>query len=315
MDIGRFTFTCCFESEAVLPVFKGSTLRGGLGHALKRATCALRQQECRSCLLRESCAYGFLFEQKGVSPSSSGATGPASRRPPPYILIPPDDTHRHYRAEDQLVFDVLLLGHALNYLPHLVVAVTEMGTGGIGKGSRRGEGRFRLDSVRQDGEVIYHGDTLNGGLAPRQLHLERPPEGTIGTLALLCRTPLRLKQDNHLQAELPFHRLIRAALRRISSLEAAYGNSGEPSLDYRGLVARAKNVHISSSTCRWQEIERYSNRQKSTMLMGGITGRVTYQGDDLSEFVPLLRYCETVHLGKQTSFGLGRITLQIGDEQ
>jgi CRISPR/Cas system endoribonuclease Cas6 (RAMP superfamily) len=44
--------------------------------------------------------------------------------------------------------------------------------------------------------------------------------------------------------------------------------------------------------------------------MGGITGTITYQAEDLSEFIPLLRYCETVHLGKQTSFGLGRIRIE-----
>ncbi len=42
------------------------------------------------------------------------------------------------------------------------------------------------------------------------------------------------------------------------------------------------------------------------MLMGGLVGEVGYAGD-LAEFLPLLRYMEKVHLGKATTFGLGKI--------
>ncbi|OGP82815.1 MAG: hypothetical protein A2V87_10495 [Deltaproteobacteria bacterium RBG_16_58_17] len=44
------------------------------------------------------------------------------------------------------------------------------------------------------------------------------------------------------------------------------------------------------------------------MLMGGMVGRAVYAGD-LVEFLPLIRFCERVHLGKQTAFGLGRISI------
>ena len=44
------------------------------------------------------------------------------------------------------------------------------------------------------------------------------------------------------------------------------------------------------------------------MLMGGIIGEVSYSGD-LTEFLPLVRFCEKVHIGKQTSFGLGKIEI------
>ncbi|MBI5558670.1 MAG: CRISPR system precrRNA processing endoribonuclease RAMP protein Cas6 [Deltaproteobacteria bacterium] len=103
---------------------------------------------------------------------------------------------------------------------------------------------------------------------------------------------------------MPFHLLIRAALRRVSSLEETFGQ-GEPPLDYRGLVRRAEQITARESDCRWVDIERYSNRQKTNMLIGGLQGKLVYEGE-LAEFLPLLRYCEVTHLGKQTAFGLGR---------
>ena len=42
------------------------------------------------------------------------------------------------------------------------------------------------------------------------------------------------------------------------------------------------------------------------MNLGGLTGAVTYKGP-LDEFLPLIEFSEMVHIGKQTSFGLGKI--------
>jgi hypothetical protein len=85
----------------------------------------------------------------------------------------------------------------------------------------------------------------------------------------------------------------------------AYGE-GEPDLDYRGMVERAGGVKVESSNLRWFDWERYSNRQERGMQLGGLAGAVTYKGD-LGEFVPLLEFSSKVHIGKQTSFGLGKL--------
>jgi hypothetical protein len=313
MRIASYQFTCQFDSKAVLPAFKGSTLRGGLGHALKRIACALRQQECQNCLLHQTCAYSFLFEKKKNTPPPS-ATDKIRRadRPHPYILVPPDENTRAYERGAPFSFGVTLLDPAIQFLPHMVFAVQEMGKAGLGKHAQEGSGQLHLETVSQNGRTIYDGRSLDTSIAPDELTLPTP-SGMIKRITLTCHTPLRLKLDNELQNKLPFHLLIRAALRRISALESAYG-SGEPALDYKGLVARANKVVVTKSSLQWTEIERYSNRQKRAMLMGGITGSITYEGDELAEFVPLLRYCEVVHLGKETSFGLGRISIEAEEE-
>jgi hypothetical protein len=101
-----------------------------------------------------------------------------------------------------------------------------------------------------------------------------------------------------------FHILIRTLLRRLSNL--AYFHCGtELDLNFRGLITAAEQIETVHSDLRWYDWERYSARQDTRMKLGGFVGKVTYRGD-LQPFLPLLRLGEFVHIGKGTSFGLGK---------
>ncbi len=307
MRIAEYTFQCKFTSLAILPEFKGSTLRGGFGHALKRITCALRRQECASCLLNHTCAYAFLFEVKKVNPSESEALHSA-QRPHPYVVVPPAEEKREYRPGEPLIFKIILFGRANDYLPHIICAVQDMGKSGLGKKNSR-QGKFTIEQVMQDNEVIFTDNTLKNRGPLSDLALEPSSSLTGRCLRLQCLTPLRLKYANEFKKVLPFHIIIRAALRRYSTLETIYGD-GAPDLDFKGISARATKIKTISSTSRWIDISRYSNRQQKAMKFGGIIGEMVFQGEDIAEFLPLLRYCQQTHIGKQTSFGLGRISVE-----
>jgi CRISPR/Cas system endoribonuclease Cas6 (RAMP superfamily) len=41
------------------------------------------------------------------------------------------------------------------------------------------------------------------------------------------------------------------------------------------------------------------------MKMGGFTGQITFEGE-IRPFIPLVKAGEVLHVGKGTSFGLGR---------
>lgn len=122
------------------------------------------------------------------------------------------------------------------------------------------------------------------------------------TISLL--TPLRLRFDSHITDKIEFHVLIRNLLRRISSL--SYFHCGEKfQVDFKGLIEKAKGVKLSKGDIHWYDWKRYSTRQEEWMSLGGVTGTVSYEGD-ISNFILLLRLGEYVHVGKGTSFGLGK---------
>jgi hypothetical protein len=301
----RYDFTCTWQSEVHLPDYLGSALRGAFGWALKKSSCALKNQQCSTCLLRRNCAYAWVFETERYTDESGRKV---NARPHPFIFQPGENTSGIRHSGDPWSFSLLLIDRGIDFLPHVVYSVQQMGETGIGAGGRHGRGRFSLEKIFAGDAPAY--DSAHGMLerptTPSSLHLGEQPPKPVRSMRVTLQTPLRLKQDNALQRSLPFHRLIRATLRRIASLEEAYGQ-GEPSLDYSGMVQRAEQVETTESTIRCQELLRFSNRQQRKVSLSGLIGEVEYRGE-LIEFVPLLEYASRVNLGKQTVFGLGQMT-------
>ena len=76
------------------------------------------------------------------------------------------------------------------------------------------------------------------------------------------------------------------------------------------MIQKANQVITKHSRIKWHDWSRYSNRQKSRMSFGGLIGDIIYEGN-LSEFLPFIELCQIFHIGKQTSFGLGKINFKI----
>ena len=309
LEVGRFVFRCILNQDAILPVYKGSTLRGVLGATLKKTVCALKKKECKECPLGARCLYARVFEphfqgsQKGGSHLKTG----------PCVIEPPDDTGCHLPKGTPLSFSLILFGGTCAELPYFVHAIDTMGLMGIGKPIQGRRAGYSIQSIEHAGRFLYDlekreldGSNLGETIIIPDETLEPEPAGKI---RLECLTPLRLKFDNHLQVNLPFHVLVRALLRRISSLFDTYG-TGEPSLDYKGLVQRAMKVYCMENHLQWYDWKRFSRRQDREMLMGGIVGHAVYEGN-LTEYMPLLRLGGLLHIGKQTSFGLGKIRTEV----
>ena len=298
-------FICEFKKKAIFPKFKGNVLRGALGNSLRQICCPIKRIECKDCLLSSNCVYFYIFESKSIKrPKGSPST------PHPFVLDSFDIDKTVYMPEENFSFKLILFENAIKWIPYMVYSVIHMGERGIGKGRKDGLGRFELKCVKQDGHEIYTSETkvLTNIETNNYLKLD-DSKIEVNKLQIDFITPYRVKFKNSLVSSFDFGILIRAVLRRISSLES-YFIGEEPDLDYRGLVHRANNIELLLEEKQWIEFSRFSFRQESKMKIGGLVGRAIYQGR-LSEFYPVLKYCEIAHVGKQTSFGFGKIKLTI----
>ncbi len=301
-----------------MPVYKGSTLRGAFGHAFKRVVCVKREKVCETCLLKGKCVYSYVFETPPPPDSQKMKKYPYV--PHPFVITPPLEEKRIYHPDDTLCFELTLIGKAIDFLPYFIYTFDELGKMGIG----RGKGKYHLEEVRvtnmgkkQKGKgerpkdeeitIIYSGkdkilQNFNHFLSPFTYHFS--PSVSPSTLHLHFVTPTRLKFDGSLTPKLEFHILIRNLLRRLSLL--SYFHCGEElELDFKGIIESSKGVKIKEESLRWLDWERYSNRQETKMKMGGFIGTIVFEGD-LGAFMPFLRLGEYLHVGKGTSFGLGK---------
>jgi CRISPR/Cas system endoribonuclease Cas6 (RAMP superfamily) len=305
VQFGKYDFHSVFHSDAILPRYKGSTFRGAFGVALKNVACALKHQDCPRCQLLKSCAYFRIFEN--AQPQEGDGNGV---RPHPFVIEPPDSAKTRFSNGDEFNFSVLLFGFANGYLPYFVYAFEEMGKIGIGRlleGSRPGYDLLRVTSSSRIVYEVADGFVLMGCEIDMPFDEGLEDDGREFEITIRIETPLRLKFQNKFHTELPFHILTRSMLRRISSLNNHFGN-GEPNLDYVGLIKRASDVETIDSSLEWLDWTRFSNRQQVRMQLGGMVGAITYRGR-LTEFLPLIRYSSRVHLGKATTFGLGKIEM------
>ncbi len=307
MLFGKYMFNCYFETDAILPWYKGSTFRGVFGHALKKVVCAPKNQECEGCLLKTQCLYTRVFEPSLTGKKNEGLKFNA--KPPPFVIEPPLTNETRFPKGSTFDFSLVLLGEINQNFPYFLYTFDQMGKIGIGRRIKGRRGHFALKTVTGGDNLIYSEENqeLREPDACEILTLDEPDNSSpvCSRLSLVLETPLRLKFKNRLAAELPFHVLVRAMLRRASTLMTCYGK-GNPPLDFRGLVQRAESVRTIENRLSWFDWRRYSNRQEQKMLMGGLIGSVIYEGD-IGEFMLLIKICEKIHVGKQTTFGLGKI--------
>jgi hypothetical protein len=303
-----------------LPAYKGSTLRGGFGSAFRRISCSQRNTACPACLLRTSCPYAYIFET--APPPGAEALRNYESIPRPFVLEPPLESKTEYRPGENICFNLILFGRASGFLPYFIVAFRELGEVGIGRGRKK----YRLleieavDPVSGASDVVYRKEdqlVRNVDLALKRDivdALKDIPDGclkdipdggrTVRSLSLELLTMTRIKYEESFVNRLEFHMLVRSLLRRLSSL-AYFHHGWELDLDFSGLIERAAEVRIVEDNTRWVDWERYSSRQESRMNLGGLVGRLTYQGP-LAVFVPLLKLGELTHAGKGAVFGMGK---------
>ncbi|NLW36112.1 MAG: CRISPR system precrRNA processing endoribonuclease RAMP protein Cas6 [Syntrophorhabdus aromaticivorans] len=308
--LSDFRFHLGLPDDVRLPAYRGFTLRGVFGRMLKKTVCAIRTTPCQKCMLNSRCVYCYLFETRPVG--THPHAGKFTDHPRPYIINPEPGRERLLHAGDELSFRLTLVGRAGDYLPYIVYCFEEAGKQGI----KNRIGRYAIRNVEmlndenQPAEVYRDGmlKNHNGPITFRDLSRDL---SETRNLTIRFRTPLRIEVKGHLvHNPPPFAVLIESLLRRASLLHHLHCG-GDYLESFDDVLDQARRVTITSARVRWQDMERYSSRQKTLMYQGGIVGSVRYEGD-ITPFLPILRLGEFINVGASTTVGLGRYSLHHG---
>lgn len=333
-----------------LPAWKGSLLRGLLGTFLKQMVCVFHGAPCGPCPLLTApssaqspgflgCAFPLFFgEAKGNEAPVSGTSRLTSGSP--FVLDVQCDGRRRYQMGEGFRLNLRLFGPAIPWAFHVINAVQE------GLASRH----LVLGDVVEDvievdescaGAIALRDRPGAGGRSSRVVFgcdgkwltptvrtlslsplffdsaaltsvLDTPFVDVIDSVRMDFTTPLRVKDRNTLTDTMSFSVIIRAALRRLTAAFACWG-SGAPLRMSEELVRVSHSVPILEQCLAWQDMVRKSSRQRSLMRLGGVIGHVVY-GRVPAVLVHLLQQVSPLHIGKQTSFGLGAIKITHGVE-
>jgi CRISPR-associated endoribonuclease Cas6 len=290
---------------------KGSTIRGGFGTVFRRLVCIDLRLECAACELRYTCPYTKVFNP--FIPPEAERLSKNQNIPRPFVIKPPLETKTRYLPGEPLVFDFVVVGEAIDYLPYFIVAFRELAEGGFGVN----RARCALSSIAAfapDGKISAIYDGKEGIVRPPQENLswrtltaQAVAFTGLQELTVHFLTPTTLKAEGKVVAVPQFHHLIKRLRDRINAL--AYFYCGEPlGLDFKELGQQAERIKEVAVKSRWIDRSRRT-RKGVTQDLSGFVGEVTYRGE-VEPFLPLLLLGEYVHVGKNAAFGNGWYRLE-----
>jgi hypothetical protein len=282
------------------PHFAGSTLRGAFGRALRQAACVTGKSTCTGCPLRNSCAYGVVFDPAAptqpLHPSFRDGL-------PRYLVQPPALGACQLPAGQTLNFRLLLLPGTQSH--HGLVEHTLRTA--IGKELMQ-PGLFKLQHTQVSHNAMPPLPNLNNTLPTHS-------GPAIAHITLRWHTPLRLQHQGKpvfKPQQLDATTLVRALLRRqMQWHQITRQTPTEQAPTGQDPLACAAACNLDTRNLQWHDIQRFSGTQNQKLPLGGLIGSATLRGPNaaLQALLPLLQLGEQLHIGKETVMGLGRFQL------
>jgi len=257
------------ESQNKPPFFVGSMFRGALGVTLKRVVCINPSYTCEGCFSSKQCIYYQFYEEKNVFHAYRLG-----------IEIQPNNFD----------FSFYLFENATSSLPYVLSAIKEAAEEqGFGKERKT----MKIRQIAVSNNIVYDGKTFQPleNIVANELKID----SYCPDVELEFTMPLRIKENNKFaKNSVALHTLVNNIHSRYRQLKGL----APARMDYR------VEGEIVTSNLKFVEMQRYSNRQKKGMSMGGLKGTLKIKGLDPKSY-EYLKIGEIIGAGKQTVFGLG----------
>ena len=291
----RLRFELTFLEDTVLPVNKVSALRGGMGEMLLSQNC-VRDRECDLCDFESECIVRrTIYSRYEIQPSFANGNDSIG-----YVLEC-ENYETDFPAGSRLVFYLLLFGKTIVYFSQFLMAFTALGAAGLGRECAR----FQITGVYNDrkqpildGYTIYrqnyHISTLSEYIRFRKNRI-RP-----GRVRLDLKAPVSLKYRGEMLRSFSAEAVTTASARRLYMLDCYEGIPTEldPRMIDMPVLIRQESVPSS--------VRRYSSTADGLMTLSGIRGFLELSQVS-EEVLDLYLASELTHIGKNTSFGFGRV--------
>jgi len=267
---------------ASLPAYLGSTLRGAIGQALHHDTTA----------------FNYLYNNRTLDGNTQDTVNP-------YVIIPPAICDDPYHTGEELNFHILLLGDAAQYTQSLVNALQSIQK--LELGASRYPFELKKITHSLDQRVIWQ-NGLYYANAVRSSILPYRSLSDISKVTIRMQTPLRIRRDGVLLETIDFPTIIRNIVHRIEAITKRYGGWVD-SIEGNRIQTLSSEVKVIENHLELKDMKRYSNKLREKMDFSGLLGVIQFEGE-LTPFVPWLYAAQILHIGRNTTFGMGRIEVE-----
>ncbi|MCS7232954.1 MAG: CRISPR system precrRNA processing endoribonuclease RAMP protein Cas6 [Synergistetes bacterium] len=291
-----YNLECVAKGNIKLGPFTSNVLRGKFGAEFKRLACIKKSFECSKCMLRFSCPYAMLFE---TSPSPlTKVMRKYDSAPRPFIIYFPFKKFDLTKG-DRVSINLTLIGKANDYLPYFVYCFLNI----------LNNLKLELVSLSYEGKNLYKGDKIelpSGNYS--YLKFEINGDNRLFSVEVDLESPLRLIFNGEIQKEPSFSALMRNFFRRVVLLDYFHcGGGGE--YPFKPVLDLLDRVNIVDHSITEGVFSRFSYRQKRKIPFYGVTGRIRYQPVN-GFFLDYLKAMKELHVGKNTTFGFGKVVLK-----
>ncbi len=300
-----------------LPYHSGGMFHGLFGRALRKVACpetpccegpCARGGRQGEAVGAGACDWTRLFAPSPRVPPPHRILEGQSEPPSPVVLLIPAPGGESLEAGDTMSFGLRLFGETPGDLGLLERALALLADMPIGTD----KGRVELQAITRDSPRDIGASLASEVGMPAADGADR----RTARVAVRFDTPVRVKRGGVVTTSIDFTTLFSKVWRRLTMLGALYGDYGADDdatfQRLRALAAKVKTVHKRLVPLTWEHLSEETGERK---LLRGVVGHMVFEGESLSALLPTLAAGEVVHIGGGTSFGLGRLEVEVNEQR
>jgi hypothetical protein len=266
-------------------------------------------------MFNASCIYGQTFES--IVPKNNTALAGRDHISHPIII---DSDNFAEETLDSLLLSIIFLGSTIPYFPYFYYALVKGGEAGIA----RERVPYQVSDIVEfpaSGEkrsLMISENKIETQIEPDRWECNPEPAASVGKdrdshpaetenekrYIITLLSPLRFKAQGSYVNRLVDAELARCFHRRTQVLCSQYGhNDHSCEYDFSG------GWTVAEQNVKWQDFTHYSARQRKAMRLGGLLGNFVLNGNFSPYERSYLQFAEKFHGGKNTNFGLGKMTV------
>jgi len=307
----KYRFNIHFIDDIFFGIDPNFIFRSVIGKNLHSLCCIRKRLNCKECTLSNACAYAILFETP-INFESIELKGRSSGAHP-YIMNIYKTNGEIFSIDDKdngnikdFIIEITICESAIPSFSYFFTAFYQAGIDGLFKERRK----YIIVSIETKEEIYYPSSDsirLNPCIEKWESNLENDTQDYEINIKFL--TPFRYVEKGSLSEPINGFHIINSATRRMKILTELYGHNYLPfSFDKRFL--EEPFVKVKQRNLTWKESSRYSAKQDTLMILGGVVGEINLEGKFSKSMIDMLEGVSIFNIGKNTAFGFGKVDVK-----